>query len=139
MARTHNTPRIKKRMAASEEGNDETMHEATRGQKKRPAPNGGEGDDDDAEGVTVPSFQSDCKTWSLFEESLQEYMRHTKQALVPSETISAKHRNQDLRKQTRHQGLPDSHIPLVPEEMNPFQRKYICTHGWPERGRSKGK
>ncbi|KUF92719.1 hypothetical protein AM588_10007248 [Phytophthora nicotianae] len=125
--------------SASEEEKDAVVHSDTRGKKKRPASDGGDDDDGEVDGVTVPSFQTDHKTWALFEESLQEYMRTTKQVLVVSETVSTKRRNQDLRKQTRYQGLPDSQIPLVPEEMNPFQRRYICTHGWAERERSKGK
>ncbi|ETP33482.1 hypothetical protein F442_17986, partial [Phytophthora nicotianae P10297] len=30
-------------------------------------------------------------------------------------------------------------VPLVPSELQPFQRKFICTHGWSERERSTGK
>lgn len=70
---------------------------------------------------------------------MQEYMRTTKQVLIVSETVSVKRRNQDLRKQTRHHGLLDSQIPLVPGDRNPYQRKYICTHGWAERELSNGK
>jgi hypothetical protein len=103
----------------------------------------GDVEDDDEEDektvyVTVPPFQADHKSWPLFEESLREYMHHTRQVLVVMEMININRRNAALRAQTRYQGAPDDQIPLVPEEMNPFQRKYICTHGWPERERSKG-
>ncbi|ETP55168.1 hypothetical protein F442_00255 [Phytophthora nicotianae P10297] len=98
--------------SASEEEKDEVVHSDTRGDE-----------------ATVPSFQTDHKTWALFDESLQEYMRRTKQVLVVRATVSAKRRNQDLRKQTRYQGLPDSQIPLVPEEMNPCQRRWCEQRG----------
>ncbi|ETN23667.1 hypothetical protein PPTG_00216 [Phytophthora nicotianae INRA-310] len=98
--------------SASEEEKDEVVHSGTRGDE-----------------ATVPSFQTDHKTWALFDESLQEYMRTTKQVLVVRATVSAKRRNQDLRKQTRYQGLPDSQIPLVPEEMNPCQRRWCKQRG----------
>ncbi|GMF20228.1 unnamed protein product [Phytophthora fragariaefolia] len=61
-----------------------------------------EEEDEKTEDVIVPVFQNDRKTRPLFEESLREYMRRTRQ------------------------------------EMNPYQRKFICTHGWPERERSTG-
>ncbi|EGZ18963.1 hypothetical protein PHYSODRAFT_502877, partial [Phytophthora sojae] len=58
---------------------------------------------------------------------------------VIAEVINVARRNADLRKQVRFQGLPDSEIPLVPDRWEPYQRKYICTHGWKERERSTGK
>lgn len=125
--------------SASEEEKDEVVHRDTRDKKKRPASDGGDEDDGEVDEVTVPSFQTDRKTWALFKGSLQEYMRNSKQVLVMRETVSTKRRNQDLHKQTRYQGLPDSQIPLIFEEMNHFQRRYICTHGWAGRERSKGK
>ncbi|KAG6955709.1 hypothetical protein JG688_00011766 [Phytophthora aleatoria] len=36
-------------------------------------------------------------------------------------------------------GFPDTEIPLVPEEYEMYQRKYICTHGWLQRERTSGK
>lgn len=65
-------------------------------------------------------------------------MHCIRQVIMVRENISIQRRNDALRAQTRYQGLLDGQIPLVPEEMKPFQRKYICTHGWPERERSKG-
>ncbi|KAE9050616.1 hypothetical protein PR003_g2422 [Phytophthora rubi] len=95
-------------------------------------------EDGNTEYVAVPPFQSEHKTWPLFEESLREYMHCTRQVIVVKENISIQRRNDALWAQTRYQGLLDEQIPLVPEEMKPFQRKYICTHEWMERERSKG-
>ncbi|KAE9091788.1 hypothetical protein PF006_g24846 [Phytophthora fragariae] len=66
-------------------------------------------------------------------------MEATRQKIVTAEVINVARRNADLRKQVRFQGLPDSEIPLVPDKWEPYQRKYICTHGWKERERSTGK
>ncbi|EGZ20619.1 hypothetical protein PHYSODRAFT_488378, partial [Phytophthora sojae] len=63
----------------------------------------------------------------------------TRQKIVIAEVINVARRNADLRKQVRFRGLPDTEIPLVPDEWEPYQRKYICTHGWKERERSTGK
>ncbi|KAE9342548.1 hypothetical protein PR003_g9416, partial [Phytophthora rubi] len=68
-----------------------------------------------------------------------EYMEATRQKIVIAEVIHVGRRNADLRKQVRFQGLQDSEIPLVPDKWEPYQRKYICTHGWKERERSTGK
>ncbi|KAE9322223.1 hypothetical protein PR003_g17290 [Phytophthora rubi] len=66
-------------------------------------------------------------------------MEATRQKIVTAEVINVARRNADLPKQVRFQGLPDSEIPLVPDKWEPYQRKYICTHGWKERERSTGK
>ncbi|EGZ28078.1 hypothetical protein PHYSODRAFT_477609 [Phytophthora sojae] len=66
-------------------------------------------------------------------------MDATRQKIVIAEVINVARRNADLRKQVRFRGLPDTEIPLVPDEWDPYQRKYICTHGWKERERSTGK
>ncbi|EEY56212.1 uncharacterized protein PITG_23315 [Phytophthora infestans T30-4] len=66
-------------------------------------------------------------------------MEATRQKIVVKEVINVARRNADLRRQVRYQGLPDSELPLVPAEMEPYQRKFICTHGWSERDRSTGK
>ncbi|EGZ15139.1 hypothetical protein PHYSODRAFT_333409 [Phytophthora sojae] len=70
---------------------------------------------------------------------LQESMEATRQKFVIAEVINVARCNADLNKQVRFQGLPDSEIPLVPDRWEPYQRKYICTHGWKERKRSTGK
>ncbi|EGZ06858.1 hypothetical protein PHYSODRAFT_530178 [Phytophthora sojae] len=66
-------------------------------------------------------------------------MDATRQKIVIAEVINVARRNADLRKQVRFRGLPDTEIPLVPDEWEPYQRKYICTHGWKEREKSTGK
>eukprot|EP00644_Phytophthora_capsici_P013632 jgi/Phyca11/117333/e_gw1.33.132.1 len=66
-------------------------------------------------------------------------MEKTHQKIVIKEVIHTARRNAALRSQVRFKGRPDSEIPLVPSELQPFQRKYICTHGWSERERSTGK
>ncbi|KAE8987983.1 hypothetical protein PF011_g19353 [Phytophthora fragariae] len=89
--------------------------------------------------VHVPAFKAQHDSWSLFDVSLQEYMEATRQKIVIAEVIHVGRRNADLRKQVRFQGLQDSEIPLVPDKREPYQCKYICTHGWKERERSTGK
>ncbi|KAG6948128.1 hypothetical protein JG687_00015674 [Phytophthora cactorum] len=66
-------------------------------------------------------------------------MMLTHQKLVIKEVVHVVRRNADLRTQVRYQGVPDSEIPLIPSELDPYQRKFICTHGWSERERSTGK
>lgn len=58
--------------SAWEEEKDELVHEETCGMKKRRAPDCVDEDDVEVDDVAVPSFQSDHRTWALFEESLQE-------------------------------------------------------------------
>ncbi|KAE9158252.1 hypothetical protein PF005_g32523 [Phytophthora fragariae] len=89
--------------------------------------------------VRVPGFKAQHDSWPELEASLQEYMEATRQKIVIKEVINTARRNAELRAQVRFRGRPDSEIPLVPAEMDPYQRKYICTHGWSERERSTGK
>ncbi|KAE9261542.1 hypothetical protein PF001_g32379, partial [Phytophthora fragariae] len=89
--------------------------------------------------VRVPGFKAQHDSWPKLEASLQEYMEATRQKIVIKEVINTARRNAELRAQVRFRGRPDSEIPLVPAEMDPYQRKYICTHGWSERERSTGK
>ncbi|KAE9157259.1 hypothetical protein PF005_g32900 [Phytophthora fragariae] len=96
-------------------------------------------DVEDEDLVHVPAFKAQHDSWSLIDVSLQEYMEATRQKIVIAEVINVARRNADLRKQVRFQGLQDSEIPLVPDKWEPYQRKYICTHGWKEHERSTGK
>ncbi|GMF17977.1 unnamed protein product [Phytophthora fragariaefolia] len=66
-------------------------------------------------------------------------MEAARQKIIIAEVTNVARRKADLRKQVRFPGLPDSEIPLVPDKWEPYQRKYICTHGWKERERSTGK
>ncbi|KAE8891467.1 hypothetical protein PF005_g27198 [Phytophthora fragariae] len=96
-------------------------------------------DVEDEELVQVPAFETQHASWASLEVSLQEYMEATRQKIVIKEVINVGRRNADLRKQIRFQGCQDSEIPLVPESWEPYQRKYIYTHGWSARERSTGK
>eukprot|EP00644_Phytophthora_capsici_P018678 jgi/Phyca11/132038/e_gw1.128.7.1 len=58
--------------------------------------------------------------------------------LVIPETQNVRLRNKNIEKMKINIGKPKSELPLVPEELDPYQRVYICTHGWKERVRSKG-
>ncbi|EGZ28047.1 hypothetical protein PHYSODRAFT_321745 [Phytophthora sojae] len=80
--------------------------------------------------VLVPQF---CRLKGSIAESgsddlLQDYMETTRHKIVIAEVINV-----------RFRGLPDSEISLVPDDWEPYQPKYICTHGWKERDRSTGK
>ncbi|KUF98621.1 hypothetical protein AM588_10009385 [Phytophthora nicotianae] len=55
-------------------------------------------------------------------------METTHQNIVVTEVINVARSNAALRRQVRYQGLTDSELPLVPAKMEPYQRKFICTH-----------
>ncbi|KAG3095315.1 hypothetical protein PI125_g16280 [Phytophthora idaei] len=96
-------------------------------------------DVEEEELTQVPAFKAQHDSWASLELCLKEYTEPTRQKIVVKEVVNVGRRNAHLRAQVRYQGLPDSEIPLVPAEMEPYQRKYICTHGWSERDRSTGK
>ncbi|ETN16889.1 hypothetical protein PPTG_05984 [Phytophthora nicotianae INRA-310] len=79
------------------------------------------------------------RSWAEFTQAFDVYKAATNQVLVVKEVINVARRNNSLRNQVQYQGLPDDEIPLVPTTLDPSQRKYICTHGWPARERSSGK
>lgn len=116
---------------------DEVETEPTR--KRRQGKKRTVSDVEEEELVQVPVFKAHHDSWASLEQSLKEYMEATRQKIVVKEVINVARRNADLRRQVRYQGLPDSELPLVPAEMEPYQRKFICTHGWSERDRSTGK
>ncbi|ETN23228.1 hypothetical protein PPTG_02860 [Phytophthora nicotianae INRA-310] len=78
------------------------------------------------------------RSWKDLEKRLKSYQEETHTVLVISETMNVRLRNQKISKMKIHAGKPQSELPLVPEELDPYQRVYICTHGWKERVRSKG-
>ncbi|KAI9980938.1 hypothetical protein PInf_010283 [Phytophthora infestans] len=144
-----------------EEGTKECVSEASRDSKEGPAEKE-EGEESQAsdqetreentmqtnkmrqtganrQGKTRSASMAEHESWADLEVSLKQYMDSTRQKIVIKVVIRVSRRNADLRAQVRYNGRPDSEIPLVPVEMEPFQRKYICTHGWPERERSSGK
>ncbi|EGZ28063.1 hypothetical protein PHYSODRAFT_321758 [Phytophthora sojae] len=138
--------------ADEEEDGDEEVEEdeeegAQKKKKKKGATKGGQrqgnkrtvSDVEDEDLVHVLAFKAQQDSWPLLDVSQQEYMDATRQKIVIAEVINVARRNADLRKQVRFRGLPDTEIPLVPDEWDPYQRKYICTHGWKERERSTGK
>ncbi|KAE8886905.1 hypothetical protein PF003_g29132 [Phytophthora fragariae] len=86
----------------------------------------------------VPSVKKHHKSWASFEAYLKSYERRTNTVLVIAETLNVRLRNERMKKQKRYLQKPDSEIPLVPEDMDPYQRNYICTHGWKVRSRSTG-
>ncbi|ETI33895.1 hypothetical protein F443_19466, partial [Phytophthora nicotianae P1569] len=96
-------------------------------------------DVEDEELVRVSAFKKEHDSWASLEVSLREYMNTTHQKIVIKEVIHTARRNAALRSQVRFKGRSDSEIPLVPAELEPYQRKYICTHGWSERERSTEK
>ncbi|ETO83910.1 hypothetical protein F444_02144 [Phytophthora nicotianae P1976] len=96
-------------------------------------------DVEDEELVRVSAFKKEHDSWASLEVSLREYMNTTHQKIVIKEVIHTARRNAALRSQVRLKGRPDSEIPLVPAQLEPYQRKYICTHGWSERERSTEK
>ncbi|KAE8887159.1 hypothetical protein PF003_g28816 [Phytophthora fragariae] len=51
------------------------------------------------------------------------------QVLPIKETMSGAERNKRVRMSKRD----DDESLLVPEEIDPYQRTYICTHGWKKR------
>ncbi|EGZ11302.1 hypothetical protein PHYSODRAFT_338022 [Phytophthora sojae] len=134
---------------ADEEGEDADEEEDgdEEKKKKKAATKGGQrqgkkrtvSNVEDEDLVHVLAFKAQHDSWPLLDVSLQEYMDATRQKIVIEEVINVARRNADLRKQVRFRGLPDTEIPLVPDEWEPYQRKYICTHGWKERERSTGK
>ncbi|KAG3067898.1 hypothetical protein PC128_g13922 [Phytophthora cactorum] len=60
-------------------------------------------------------------------------MESTRQKIVIKKVINIDRRNADLRAQVCYRRRPVSEIRLVPAERGPYQRKFICTHGWTER------
>ncbi|ETP10901.1 hypothetical protein F441_13551 [Phytophthora nicotianae CJ01A1] len=85
----------------------------------------------DEDMATVPPFTERHRSWAEFTQAFDVYKAATNQVLVVKEVINVARRNKSLRNQVQYQGLPDDEIPLVPTTLDPYQRKYICTHGWP--------
>ncbi|KAE8995609.1 hypothetical protein PR002_g19565 [Phytophthora rubi] len=76
------------------------------------------------------------KDWKSWLEYLDEYSEMTKQVIPIFQTMGAAERNGRLQ-QTK-KGLDNA--AQVPEDLDPYQRTYICTHGWPGRkSRGSGK
>ncbi|OWZ20484.1 LOW QUALITY PROTEIN: hypothetical protein PHMEG_0005100 [Phytophthora megakarya] len=73
--------------------------------------------------------------WASWQTYFAEYCARTMQVLPVRETMSRAERNRRLKRTKK--GADDSQ--LVPEGFDPYQRVYICTHGWKKRkSRSDG-
>ncbi|ETL89694.1 hypothetical protein L917_11407 [Phytophthora nicotianae] len=74
-------------------------------------------------------------SWEAWQTYFADYCQRTMQVLQVKETMSRAERNKRLKKTRK--GGDDSQ--LVPEQFDPYQRTYICTHGWKKRkSRSEG-
>ncbi|ETP22554.1 hypothetical protein F441_04164, partial [Phytophthora nicotianae CJ01A1] len=118
-------------VASNEEGEDkveeagvekETTRTRRQGKKRTVS------DVEEEELVQAPAFKAQHDSWSSLEQPLKKYMETTHQNIVVTEVINVARSNAALRRQVRYQGLTDSELPLVPAKMEPYQRKFICTH-----------
>ncbi|KAG6948327.1 hypothetical protein JG688_00015144 [Phytophthora aleatoria] len=75
--------------------------------------------------VYVPQFQSQPNSWASLEVCLKEYKDAMQQKIVVHKMIRTSRCNVDLCRQVRYQGCPDTEIPLVLSDLEPYQRKYI--------------
>ncbi|ETN22953.1 hypothetical protein PPTG_02686 [Phytophthora nicotianae INRA-310] len=99
-------------VASDEEGEDEAEEggvEKETTRKRRQGKKRTVSDVEEEDLVQVPAFKAQHDLWASLGQPLKEYMEATRQ------------KNRGER------------------EMEPYQRKFICTHGWSERDRSTGK
>lgn len=94
--------------------------------------------DDDEQLFFVEPLKASHKNWEKFERSLEKYQRRTLTVVVVCETMNVNLRNRQIKNMKTYAGMQPSELPLIPEECDPYQRVYICTHGWKSRNRSKG-
>ncbi|POM66416.1 LOW QUALITY PROTEIN: Secreted protein [Phytophthora palmivora] len=87
----------------------------------------------------VPVIKKQHASWEDFDEYLKKYGKKYSTKMVIKETLSTELRNKRIMKQKEFVGMSLSKIPIAPNELGPFQRVYICTHGWKMRSRSSGK
>ncbi|ETP22902.1 hypothetical protein F441_03893 [Phytophthora nicotianae CJ01A1] len=74
-------------------------------------------------------------SWEDWQSYFEDYCQRTLQVIPVKETMSRAERNKRLKKTKK--GEDESQ--LVPEGFDPYQRTYICTHGWNKRkSRSEG-
>ncbi|ETP41302.1 hypothetical protein F442_11512 [Phytophthora nicotianae P10297] len=89
----------------------------------------------DAASVTVDPAVKYHANWEAWQNYFVDYCRRTLQVIPVKETMSCAERNKRLKKTKR--GVDEDQ--LVPTEFDPYQRTYICTHGWKKRkSRSEG-
>ncbi|ETO76204.1 hypothetical protein F444_08373 [Phytophthora nicotianae P1976] len=101
---------------------------------------GGSSDDaegtDDASGDELVHVEPPAvwhPNWDAWQSYFTLYCDRTMQGLPVKETMSRSERNKRLRRTKK--GADDSQ--LVPDQFDPYQRTYICTHGWKKR-KSRG-
>ncbi|KAG6947868.1 hypothetical protein JG687_00015830, partial [Phytophthora cactorum] len=92
----------------------------------------------DKELYYVPSLRKYHNRGKDVDKYLKHYQQGTLTVLVIFETQNMRLRNQKSSKMKMHAGRSPSELPLVPQEMDHYQRVYVCTHGWKERVMSKG-
>ncbi|ETI35014.1 hypothetical protein F443_18594 [Phytophthora nicotianae P1569] len=86
--------------------------------------------EDDGERTSVPQIvEPPVKyhaSWEDWQSYFEDYCQRTLQVIPVKETMSRAERNKRLKKTKK--GEDESQ--LVPEGFDPYQRTYICTHGW---------
>ncbi|EGZ08910.1 hypothetical protein PHYSODRAFT_446873, partial [Phytophthora sojae] len=84
-------------------------------------------------------WHTDWAAWKIY---LAEYCERTKQVLPVKETLSRAERIKRLKctKKGKEVSMKENDDSLLlPEAFDPYQRTYICTHGWKKRkSRSEG-
>ncbi|KAE8997143.1 hypothetical protein PR001_g19664 [Phytophthora rubi] len=78
-------------------------------------------------GVAVDPPEQWHDSWKAWQTYLEEYCGRTMQILPVTETMSRPERNRRLQKTKK--GAAE----MLPVGCDPYQRTYICTHGWPKR------
>ncbi|ETP07469.1 hypothetical protein F441_16275, partial [Phytophthora nicotianae CJ01A1] len=74
-------------------------------------------------------------SWNAWQQYFVQYCERTRQVLPVKETMSRAERLKRLKKTKK----ADDDSILLPEGCDPYQRVYICTHGWKKRkSRSEG-
>lgn len=84
-------------------------------------------DSDSSMSVSVPALSDIHSTWKEFAAYLDAYMKSTHTRIVVSEIMSVRIRNKQLADTLT--GKAGTAI-MVPDSMECYQRRYICTHGW---------
>ncbi|EGZ09706.1 hypothetical protein PHYSODRAFT_416950, partial [Phytophthora sojae] len=78
-------------------------------------------------------WHTDWAAWKIY---LSEYCERTKQVLPVKETLSRAERIKRLKctKKGKEVSMKENDDSLLlPEAFDPYQRTYICTHGWKKR------
>jgi hypothetical protein len=76
------------------------------------------------------------QSWDAWQDYLEEYCEQTLQVIVVKETLGLAEQNRRIQ---RTKKFKDGERSLLAPEWNPYQRFYICTHGWSGKSRGTGK